>query len=192
MTLKKDPIGDLFSRPVPGDPPPPPAPVPQVVVVPGPAAAKGDGWIGKLIFYAIIAAFIFVLGTRYTDWGGKRQDQDHHEQKQDDNKQDDKKQDDKKQGGLIAKAKYVIFLSERKAKDPGEVALFEDAAPWIVEKGAEARWFDDTDPGLSKLKEFAISKGVQIPCVVVRDKTNEPMAAFPWPKDFDALKEALK
>jgi hypothetical protein len=168
--MSSDPIGDLFREPT-------QRPVNQ-------EPASKSGLVGNLIVVALVVVLLFVVVKRYGVGPTPEPVPDDRQEKVEPQPQPAPKVD----------GKTLVFVHERNPQPIEHDLLLREMPAFCADRKLQFRALDDDlpDDPVPKLLDFAKSKGVESPFVVLTNQADEPVRVIKWPADLAGLEELLK
>lgn len=162
-----------------------------------PAPTPG-GNLSFVLVCALVAIASIFAWERFApdDWSFDREHQEQNDGDKDSDK-DRKEQDDKENRKPAIDGGYLFFIHERMLPTTAQANLLDEVAAWCSENPAFGyRSYDDEAAAesdqLRPILDYAESKNITPPMMVVKDSTGKLRAAKAWPASLDAVKELLR
>jgi hypothetical protein len=182
--MSSDPIGDLFREPTQQ-----PAPVLQPDFRPEQSSTPISGLVGNVIVVVLMVALLFLVISKY-GVGPTPQPvpDDKKEQVEPQPKPPEPQPAPKVEG------KTLVFVHERNPQPIEHDLMLREMPKFCSDRKLQYRALDDDlpDDPVPKLLEFAKSKGVESPFVVLTNQSDEPVRVIKWPADLAGLEELFK
>lgn len=155
---------------------------PKAIGVPyGYQMAKGGNPLGSIVVIALVCVLAFLLWNKFGDQGSRP-----------DPVPDDKKEQVEPAPKVAGKT--LVFIHERNPQPIEHDLLLREMPKFCADRKLEWRALDDdlTDHPVPKCVEFAKSKGIDSPFVILTDADDKPAKVIKWPSGVEGLQELFK